>query len=198
MAPGIGTMPTSNGWVLHTLGNNSVAVPAEEKEFVRIAEEHFAASTDQIVAESDSELRYARRDPTGHFVSFESRGNTAEQLDLLPHPEGGWYRRTWETAARVSPAGYVGERPTATAIYFLLRPGESSRWHRVRSDELYLWHRGELTVWLDSVEYVLGPDRPQLLIPGGTWQQARAGDTEALISCVVSPGFDFADFAVRD
>jgi len=197
MAPGIGTMPTSKHWVIRTLGD-SVGIDAYEKEFVRIAEEYFAASTDQIVADSGSELRYARRDPAGHFVSFESRGDTADQLDLLPHPEGGWYRRTYESSISLTPQGYPGARPSATAIYFLLGPGESSRWHQVRSDELYLLHRGTLTVWLDSAEYVLGPDRPQLLIPGGTWQRARAGEAEALISCVVSPGFDFADFAVRD
>lgn len=141
---------------------------------------------------------YARRDPAGGLVGFEPRSPTAEALDLLPHPEGGWYRRTYESAISLVPQGYPGERPTATAIYFLLEPGQSSRPHRVRSDELYLWHRGELTVWLGSDAYDLGPDRPQLLIPGGTWQHAQAGKTEALISCVVSPGFDFADFAARD
>jgi uncharacterized protein len=171
-------------------------IVAAESDLVGTANEHFPDG--QLVAESNGEIRYGRRDPAGRIIGFETRSDTAQALDLLPHPEGGWYRRTYESAISVAPPGYSGARPSATAIYFLLGPGESSRWHRVRSDELYLWHRGELTVRLDSAEYRLGPDRPQLLIPGGTWQRAAAGKTEALISCVVSPGFDFADFEVRD
>src|SRR5256885_16616325 len=66
----------------------------------------------------------------------------AEQLDLAPHPEGGWYRETWRAAVSFSPAGYDGPRSAATAIYFLLQPGERSRWHVVRSDELWFWHSG--------------------------------------------------------
>ena len=207
-------MPTSERWIIRPESGSSVSVPADEKELVRIAEEHFADSADQIVAESAAELRYARRDPTGHFVGFESRGETAELLGLLPHPEGGWYRRTWETDIAVTPPGYGGQRPTGTAIYCLLLPGEASRWHRVRSDEIYLWHRGgPLTLWLGGAgavpdqrptDHRLGADlaageRPQLRIPAGTWQRAEpAAGAEVLISCVVSPGFDFADFTVLD
>ena len=64
------------------------------------------------------------------------RPRLAELLDLEPHPEGGWYRQTWRSTVSLSPAGYDGPRATATAIYFLLNPGEASRWHRVASDEL--------------------------------------------------------------
>jgi predicted cupin superfamily sugar epimerase len=185
---------------------------ADEAEALRLAQQRFGQSDEQVVVVAASgEVRYARRDPDGRFVSFELRGGTAEALDLLPHPEGGWYRRTWEATPRVSPPGYGAERPTGTAIYFLLRPGETSRWHRVRSDELYLWHRGgPLALTLGGrapipaapTTALLGPDlaadqQPQLLIPGGTWQTAvPAGTDEVLVSCVVSPGFDFADFSV--
>jgi uncharacterized protein len=137
----------------------------------------------------------------------------AEALDLAPHPEGGWFRETWRTSVPVHPSGYAGARATATGIYFLLGPGEESRWHRVRSDEVWLWHRGgPLRLLLggagadpeaEPVTLVLGPDveagqSPQARVPGGTWQAARpAGDAEVLVSCVVSPGFDFADFTLR-
>jgi hypothetical protein len=99
----------------------------------------------------------------------------------------------------------------ATAIYFALHPGEASRWHVVRSDELWLWHGpGPLTLRLagDGAEpgqestVLLGGDlgggqRPQALVPGGTWQAAvPAGTAPVLVSCVVAPGFDFADFRV--
>jgi predicted cupin superfamily sugar epimerase len=133
----------------------------------------------------------------------------AEQLDLQPHPEGGWFRETWRSPVSFRPQGYRGQRNAATAIYFLLHPGERSRWHVVRSDELWLWHSGgPLTLRLggtgdepaDADAVVLGGDldagqQPQALVPGGVWQSAApAGQEPVLVSCVVAPGFDFADF----
>ncbi|MCW2753935.1 MAG: hypothetical protein JWQ32_1346 [Marmoricola sp.] len=98
-----------------------------------------------------------------------------------------------------------GERSLATAIHFLLLPGESSAWHRVASDELWFHHvGGALRLWVGddpehAGEHLLGPDitagqRPQLLVPAGRWQAARPFDEAVLVSCVVVPGFDFADF----
>ncbi|RKS71693.1 putative cupin superfamily sugar epimerase [Actinomadura pelletieri DSM 43383] len=157
-----------------------------------------------------SRVRYARRGPAGRHVALLDRPATAEALDLLPHPEGGWFRETWRSEVTFTPDGYPGERASATGIYFLLPPGEESMWHTVRSAELWLWHSGgPLTLFLggdgerpaetpDPV--TLGPDvldgqAPQAVVPPGTWQSARpAGPTEVLVSCVVSPGFDFADF----
>jgi uncharacterized protein len=136
----------------------------------------------------------------------------AELLDLEPHPEGGWYRQTWRSAESFTPPGYPGERSAATAIYFLLHPGEQSRWHVVRSDEIWLWHHGgplelrlggtrdEPAAPSEQTVTVLGCDldggqRPQILVPGGTWQTATPpGDKPVLVSCIVAPGFDFADF----
>jgi uncharacterized protein len=141
-----------------------------------------------------------------------TRPRTAELLDLAPHPEGGWYRETWRAAPSSEPAGYPGPRAAATGIYFLLAPGEESAWHRVRSDEIWLWHSGAPLALLDGGDgdrpsdapllVILGNDLvaghvPQHVIPGGHWQAARpATDAEVLVSCVVAPGFDFADFAL--
>ncbi|GAA4246374.1 cupin domain-containing protein [Dactylosporangium darangshiense] len=137
------------------------------------------------------------------------RPHLAEQLDMQPHPEGGWYRETWRSTAVFVPPGYDGPRSAATAIYFLLHPGEESAWHVVRSDELWFWHSGgPLALRLGGsadrpgpgTEVLLGADvaagqRPQVLIPGGVWQAAApASDAPVLVSCVVAPGFDFADF----
>ena len=122
--------------------------------------------------------------------------------DLAPHPEGGWYRRTFTSPVAVETPS--GPRPSATAILYLL--DAVSAWHRVTSAELWLWHSGS------AVELSLGGDgavpdattalrldaaAPQQLVPGGHWQSARlAGNTPALVTCVVTPGFDFADFTL--
>src|SRR4029077_6604446 len=71
-----------------------------------------------------------------------TRPPLAEQLDLAPHPEGGWYRETWRSPVSLRPEGYGGQRSAATAIYFLLQPGGRARWHVVRSDELWRCHGG--------------------------------------------------------
>lgn len=141
------------------------------------------------------------------------RPELAAALDLAAHPEGGWYRETWRSPVSFQPGGYDGERASATAIYFLLAPGEESRWHRVRSTEIWLWHSGgPLTLTLGGTgddpadvpaQVTLGPaveagQHPQVVVPAGAWQAARpAGDQPVLVSCIVSPGFDFADFDLR-
>lgn len=133
-----------------------------------------------------------------------------ELLGLEPHPEGGWYRQTWRSPVEFQPDGYPGPRHAATAVYFLLHPGEHSRWHLVRSDEMWLWHSGgplELRLGgkgprpsAPGDALLLGADlaagqRPQALVPGGTWQSATpASQSAVLVSCVVAPGFDFEDF----
>jgi predicted cupin superfamily sugar epimerase len=135
-----------------------------------------------------------------------------EQLDLAQHPEGGWFREVWRSAVSFSPEGYDGPRNAATAIYFLLHPGEESRWHLVRSDELWFWHSGgplELRLGGTGDEptageaVLLGGDvaagqHPQARVPGGVWQAAvPVGGEPVLVSCVVAPGFDFADFRMH-
>ena len=116
---------------------------------------------------------------------------TAVRLGLQRHPEGGWYRRTW-----TSPAALAG-RPAATAILFLLGPGEHSAWHRVDGDELWLWHGpGSLTLRLRDPDEtpVLGRDSAQVLVPADRWQCTEPADDEVLVSCVVSPGFEWSGF----
>lgn len=146
-------------------------------------------------------IRYLRRDPLGRYTALEARPATAEALDLLPHPVGGWYRQSWAAEPGSKPPGYPGWRAAATAIYFLLPPGE-----------LWLWHAGgPLTLQLGGTggspaaapaAVTLGPDlaagqRPQQLVPAGHWQAAApSGPQEVLVTCVVAPGFDFTDFTV--
>lgn len=136
----------------------------------------------------------------------------AKRLDLSPHPEGGWFRETWRSELTISrsalPPEYSGPRSFGTAILFLLMPGQQSAWHTVRSAELWFFHRGSpllLEVGREqptATTHVVGADinesqEPQALVPPGYWQRARPlGDEPSLVSCVVIPGFDFADFAL--
>ncbi len=126
-------------------------------------------------------------------------------LGLVPHPEGGFYREMWRSATRVDPADGRGAHAGLTSIYFLLPAGATSRWHRVRSDEL--WHHCEgapLELWLarpDTLELRtlrLGPleagQAPVHGVTAGHWQAARSTGAYTLVSCSVGPGFDFADF----
>lgn len=122
------------------------------------------------------------------------------RLALEPHPEGGWYRQTWSAPTAVD------GRPTATSIHFLLDASQTSHWHRVDAEELWFWHAGaaiELAISPSdhgpTKRAILGGDvligqSPQLLIPTGHWQAARPLGGWALVSCVVSPGFQFSGF----
>jgi predicted cupin superfamily sugar epimerase len=139
----------------------------------------------------------------------------AVDLGLEPHPEGGFYRQTWVSDLTIPtsalPDGYPGERAAGTAILFLLLPGQHSAWHTVRSAEIWLHHRGspvalglggqgsapkdEHTVLVGSD--VLAGQHPQYVVTPGQWQRATPqGDEPSLVSCIVVPGFDFADFAM--
>lgn len=120
-------------------------------------------------------------------------------LGLQPHPEGGYYAETWRDAA---PAG---ERGSGTAIYYLLRAGEISAWHRVDATEIWHWYAGaplKLRLSDDGVasrEITLGPDiaagqRPQGIVPPHGWQSAQSLGAWTLVGCTVSPAFDFAGF----
>lgn len=123
-----------------------------------------------------------------------------QRLDLRPHPEGGWYRETW----RADPAVEGGRSP-GTAIYFLLRPGESSHWHHIDATEIWHHYAGgvlRLGISRDGVtsrSYRLGPDLaagqlPQVVVPPGAWQAAEPEGGAVLVGCTVAPGFEFAHF----
>ena len=133
---------------------------------------------------------------------------TAEQLiealELQPHPEGGWYHETWRAPAS------DGERAAASAVYYVVQPGQRSHWNRVDAHEIWLWHAGD-PVDVSVAETAQGPARtirlggkacdgeqPQLVIPAGQWQSAEPAPGGAagyaFISCIVAPAFEFAGF----
>lgn len=122
-------------------------------------------------------------------------------LDLGPHPEGGWFRETFRD---VGP-----ERAHSTAIYYLLKAGERSHWHRVDAAEVWHWYAGAplaLSVSPDSqfaARLLLGPDlskgeRPQLVVPARHWQAAEPLGAYTLVGCTVAPGFDFSGFEMAE
>lgn len=132
-----------------------------------------------------------------------------QQLGLAPHPEGGFYRESFRSTARVH-AGGRPSRSALTTIYFLLAAGSFSAWHRVRSDEVWHWYEGEpLELLLASPDFSvvqrhgLGPvgssTEPLITVPADWWQAARPLGEYALCGCTVAPGFEFADFSfLRD
>lgn len=127
-------------------------------------------------------------------------------LGLLPHPEGGHFREMYRSPDRVQPLD--DQRPARaalTTIYFLLAAGEVSRWHRVRSDEIWHFYEGDPLELLTASDgfaaitrHTLGPvgadARPVRVAPADVWQAARSTGAYTLVGCTVGPGFDFADF----
>lgn len=132
-----------------------------------------------------------------------------DRLALIPHPEGGFYREVYRapiTFAYPSEEGQK-ERNTATSIYYLLRSQDRSAFHRLTSDEIWYFHAGSpLTLYmldkstgLTSAELgVTAGQQAQIMIPAGVWFGARVTvpDSYCLVSCMVTPGFDFADFEI--
>lgn len=127
-------------------------------------------------------------------------------LGLIPHPEGGFYKETFRPPG---PDGPGGHRGASTAIYYLLREGEVSAWHRVRdADEVWHHYTGaalELTFVTEGRREVvrlgvdlLAGERPQAAVPAGAWQTARVVDSAAggwaLVGCTVAPAFEFSSF----
>ncbi|MGN0070360.1 MAG: cupin domain-containing protein [Atopobiaceae bacterium] len=145
-----------------------------------------------------------------------------EQPHLSPHPEGGWYRRTWASTLAAGGGGLAPEdaeessagekRPLASLIYFLLLEGEASAWHKVDADEIWLWH-GPAPLALELGETGDCPDEAhtarhqlgitetncatQLVIPASTWQRTLPGKGDVLVSCVVSPASSMRDSSLQ-
>ncbi len=135
-------------------------------------------------------------------------------LQLVPHPEGGFFRETYRSPdvirAEHLPARFPGPRPAATAIYYLIKGSTASALHRLRADELWHHYAGSpLTLHqIDPsgklIETRLGrPDAggaPQVVVPAGCWFGATVDDPRSytLAGCTVSPGFTPDDFELAD
>jgi predicted cupin superfamily sugar epimerase len=125
------------------------------------------------------------------------------ELQLAPHPEGGWYREIYRSADRVQRGDQ--SRSATTAIYYLLEQHQLSRWHVVDADEIWHFYAGaplELLAYDPAARqltrHVLwtptAPFGPVGVIPAGVWQAARSLGEYSLVGCTVSPGFEFSGF----
>jgi predicted cupin superfamily sugar epimerase len=126
-------------------------------------------------------------------------------LQLMPHPEGGFYRETYRSPSAVQSLSPLELRSAVTTIFFLLKAGQFSRLHQVTSDEIWHFYEGspiELT-WgaLDGTpceRRLLGPvaadQTPVLVVPANAWQAARSTGAYTLVGCTVAPGFEFQYF----
>jgi predicted cupin superfamily sugar epimerase len=136
-------------------------------------------------------------------------------LELVSHPEGGWFRETYRSSLQVpfnsSENEFFGNRAVSTCIYFLLTSGSFSAFHRIRQDEI--WHfydgyplalhminsAGEHSVSIIGRDFERG-EVPQFVVPAGNWfaAEVNAANGFSLVGCTVAPGFDFKDFELGD
>lgn len=134
----------------------------------------------------------------GHGSTID---DLVRRLALEPHPEGGYYRRTWTSDER-----FDDGRSAGSSILFLLPTDVTSRWHRIDATELWQHAAGaplELSTWAGGrapvQHHLLGPDLvdgqvPQVVVDPHVWQSARSLGAWSLATCVVVPEFRFEGF----
>ncbi|HYE53399.1 MAG TPA: cupin domain-containing protein [Chitinophagaceae bacterium] len=128
-----------------------------------------------------------------------------DHLALLPHPEGGYYKQTYQSPLIVEPP--AGSRPVSTAIFYLLEQGDFSAFHTLKSDECWHFYAGS-TLLIHIIEpngnyycTSLGNQKDeqlQFIVPAGVWFSAEPAPSTsfALVGCTVAPGFVYEDFAM--
>ena len=133
-----------------------------------------------------------------------------EKLNMIAHPEGGFYKEIYMSEENITAnelkVDFEGSRILWTSIYFLLRDGEVSNFHRLKSDEMWYYHSGSpLTIYMIGPEGKLiteqlginieNGEKPQVLVPKDyIFGSAMNNEGYALVGCMVSLGFEFRDF----
>ncbi|MDF2804229.1 MAG: hypothetical protein K0S61_4134 [Anaerocolumna sp.] len=131
-------------------------------------------------------------------------------LNMIAHPEGGFYKEIYTSEENITSkelnVNFEGSRILWTSIYFLLRDGEVSNFHKLKSDEMWYYHSGSpLTIYMISPKGELfteqlgldieNGEKPQVLVPKEyIFGSAMNNKGYALVGCMVSPGFEFRDF----
>jgi len=137
-----------------------------------------------------------------------------DHLHLKPHPEGGYYAETYRSSGIIpasSLSQFSGDRNYSTAIYYLLKQGDFSAFHRIKSDECWHYYAGDallIHVLNNDATYAcikLGPEPDkgevfQFVVPANTWFAAECAEESSFVltGCTVAPGFDFSDFEMAD
>lgn len=149
---------------------------------------------------------------------------TAEEIiqhyNLVPHPEGGHYKRIYQSRVMIPKAvlgdNFSGDRPSLTGIYYLLKSEEVNQWHRLQSDEIWQFILGDPIEILEKPDLGAQNTFKTLLGKEITQGQQLAHCVKAqtifkaqilrsplsilmgfsLVSCWVSPGFDFDEFEI--
>ena len=144
---------------------------------------------------------------------MNTKENLIKQLDLQPHPEGGYYKETYRSQGNIAEEclsdAYSGSRSHATGIYFLLTSDNFSAFHKINQDEMWHFYDGSpIRLHIISKEgvyshhtigrNVMAGEVPQLVVQGGDWfaSEVIGEDTYAFTGCTVAPGFDFKDFVL--
>ena len=130
-----------------------------------------------------------------------------QHLQLIPHPEGGYYKETYRSPLQVSVEGFDDERSISTSIYFLLEKGQESALHRIKSDEIWFYQDGDSIEIIELDEQnneiitclgknIIQGEILQHVVKAGRWFGSRLKPESSfcLVACQVSPGFDFRDF----
>lgn len=140
--------------------------------------------------------------------------NIIQKLELLPHPEGGFYKQTYKSVGEIKEDSlgeeYHGKRNFSTCIYFLLTSENFSAFHRIKQDEIWHFYDGSpirlhmiSKSGIHTVQHI-GSDLengelPQFVVPGGNWfaSEVIRENSYSLVGCTVSPGFTFEDFELK-
>lgn len=158
-----------------------------------------------LYVETKASFRYIRLKISNHMTAKE----LIQQLRLLPHPEGGWFRETYRSKETMTNKNGA-KRNVCTAIYFLLEGKDKSHFHRIESDETWFFHNGEpleIVMIIDGKlqtillgDNLLKGEILQFTVPSKTWFAAKIKSVPgySLVSCIVAPGFDFSDFELAE
>ena len=111
-------------------------------------------------------------------------------LDMKPHPEGGYFSESFRD-----------QENNVSLIYYLLKKGQRSHWHRLTKNEILHFYKGDpLTVYTskDGIDFnsiTIGVDSNfHFIVEANNWFAMRSVGEYSLIGCTVAPGFDYTDF----
>lgn len=141
--------------------------------------------------------------------------NLVSKLNLLPHPEGGYYKETYRSTGIIEKQAladnFNGNRNFCTGIYFLLTSDNFSAFHRIKQDEMWHFYSGSPllvhVIYPDGnyIAHEVGMDVeknqfPQLVVPAGCWfaSSVKNSNDYSFVGCTVAPGFDFNDFELAN